>query len=118
MSNILQSITKSKRERHRNRYYKKKINEEECENIEPILSEFLKLSIQNKPTCAKRKENSIKFIQNNSKKKCQQNVTKLCISTGDEQNRMMKVNRKDRDIKSNVYPSLQKESEKLSIKKV
>lgn len=118
MSNILESITKSKRQRHRNRYCKKKINEEECENIEPILSEFFKLSIKDKPTCTKRKENSIKFIQNNSKKKCQQSVTKSCISTADEQNKVIKVNRKDRDIKSNVHSSLQKESEKLSIKKV
>ncbi|XP_046821426.1 DIS3-like exonuclease 2 isoform X2 [Vespa crabro] len=118
MTSKLESVIKTKRERQRNQYYKKKINEEKYEDIEPILSEFFKLSIQNEPKRLKRKKNFIKFIQDNSTKKFPQNMTKSRISVADEQNRTRKMNKNDINIKPNVFPSLQKESDKLFIKKV
>ncbi|KAF7405755.1 hypothetical protein HZH68_005124 [Vespula germanica] len=107
MSNELKSITKPKRQQHKNQHCEKEINEEEHENIESFFSKFFNLSIQNKPKCTKSKEESIKIIQDNSTTQFAQTVTKLCIPTVSKQNGMMKMNR------PNVYP---KNSKKFSVK--
>lgn len=109
MSNELKSITKPKRQQHKNQHCEKEINEEEYENIESFFSKFFNLSIQNKPKCTKSKEESIKFIQDNSRTQFAQTVTKLSIPTMSKQNGMMKMNR------PNVHP---KNSKKFSVRKV
>ncbi|KAK2579698.1 hypothetical protein KPH14_011045 [Odynerus spinipes] len=114
MSNNIPRITKLKKQRHRNRYRNKNINEEECLDIESTSAEPVKQTVKSQTTHTRRKSKTIKTVQENDLKKCIQTMIESCISpicdrTPDS---TIKQDIKKTDTRSNFCSSFQKESAK------